>query len=183
MGQIRRCFIALLPPPAVQAYAQEIQQYFAAQYASRAALRSPPHITLQPPFEWAVERQAELVRSLHAFAATMAPIPITLDGFSTFPPRVIFINVKKTPELLSLQTHLTRDLATNLAGIQSNTPVRPFVPHLTVAFRDLTPANFQVAWAEFRDRPLHFEFTVSTLTLLVHDGQRWQVDIEVPLPA
>ncbi|GEM_PF-4671095 len=55
---------------------------------------------------------------------------------------------------------------------------RPFVPHITVAFRDLTPTNFKAAWAEFEARQVDFEFTADRLTLLVHDGRRWQVKSE-----
>ncbi|NEQ19818.1 MAG: hypothetical protein F6K28_10405 [Microcoleus sp. SIO2G3] len=46
-------FIALLPPEEIQDYANQIKQYFADHYGSRHAQKSPPHITLQPPFEWA----------------------------------------------------------------------------------------------------------------------------------
>ncbi len=58
---------------------------------------------------------------------------------------------------------------------------RPFSPHMTVGFRDLTRQNFRVAWAEFQQRPLQFEFTVANLTLLIHNGQRWTVSSEFPL--
>ncbi|MFN6233029.1 MAG: 2'-5' RNA ligase family protein, partial [Microcystis sp.] len=45
-------FIALLPPPEVQEIATKIKVEFAEIYNSRAALKSPPHVTLQPPFRW-----------------------------------------------------------------------------------------------------------------------------------
>jgi 2'-5' RNA ligase len=47
-----RFFIALLPPQMIQDYANQIKQYFAEQYTSQGAQKSPPHITLQPPFVW-----------------------------------------------------------------------------------------------------------------------------------
>ena len=40
-------FIALLPPPEVQEIATKIKLEFAEIYNSRAALKSPPHVTLQ----------------------------------------------------------------------------------------------------------------------------------------
>ncbi|NEN93697.1 MAG: 2'-5' RNA ligase family protein, partial [Okeania sp. SIO3H1] len=52
---------------------------------------------------------------------------------------------------------------------------RPFSPHVTVAFRDLTKTNFRAAWLEFRERSLEFEFVASQLTLLIHNGKRWDI--------
>ncbi len=96
MSHAKRFFIALLPPQAVQDYATEIKHHFAAHYESRQAQKSPPHITLQPPFEWASDQVFHLEQSLREFADQSAPVPITLEGFSAFPPRVIYINVLTT---------------------------------------------------------------------------------------
>jgi 2'-5' RNA ligase len=49
---LARYFIALLPPQEMQDYANQVRQHFADHYASRKAFNSPPHITLEPPFEW-----------------------------------------------------------------------------------------------------------------------------------
>jgi 2'-5' RNA ligase len=49
---------------------------------------------------------------------------------------------------------------------------------MTVAFRDLTRQNFKAAWPEFENRQLHFEFIADKLTLLIHDGRRWNIKSE-----
>jgi len=170
-----RFFIALLPPQAIQDYAQEIQQHFAQTYDSRGALKSPPHITLQPPFEWQLDQLPVLGKCLSAFAETRTPVPITLEGFGAFAPRVIYINVLKTAELLTLQTDLMAHLEASLGIVHQVSRNRPFAPHLTVAFRDLTRQNFRKSWPEFEQRELNFEFTARELTLLIHDGRRWNV--------
>ncbi|HEY9709209.1 MAG TPA: 2'-5' RNA ligase family protein [Oculatellaceae cyanobacterium] len=177
----RRFFIALLPPLEIQDYAKEIQQYFAQKYDSQAALRSPPHITLQPPFEWQLDSLSVLEESLSRFASDRSSIPITLSGFSAFAPRVIYINVLKTPELLTLQADLMAYVEASLEIVEATSKKRPFAPHMTVAFQDLKRQNFNVAWREFQHRPLQFEFTASNLTLLIHDGQRWNINSEFPL--
>ncbi len=169
----QRFFIALLPPQAIQDYANEIKQYFADRYKSRAAQKSPPHITLQPPFEWAVDELPTLEQGLYEFAAQCSPIPITLEGFAAFAPRVIFIDVEKTPELLTVQKSLRFFLETRLGIVDERSKTRPFAPHMTVAFRDLTQQNFKQAWSEFESRSLHFEFVASFMTLLMHNGRRW----------
>lgn len=170
-----RFFIALLPPQEVQDYANGIKHIFAERYHSRAALKSPPHITLQPPFDWAADNLSTLTNTLNKFAAQQAPVPVTLSGFGAFIPRVVYIHVIKTPALLELQATLMAHLETVLKIVDPVSKTRPFAPHLTVGFRDLTKQNFRAAWAEFQHQPLHFEFTVFHLTLLIHDGKRWNV--------
>ncbi|WP_013322857.1 2'-5' RNA ligase family protein [Gloeothece verrucosa] len=174
-------FIALLPPDEVQQAANEIKHHFAEVYHSRAAFKSPPHITLQPPFEWATDNLTVLSEHLSEFAQNHAPIPLVLDGFAAFKPRVIFINVLKTPELLALQKNLSDYLESSLNIVHLPSKNRPFSPHLTVAYKDLTKANFYKAWPEFAERSLHFEFTVPQITLLIHQEKKWQIKQEFSL--
>jgi len=173
-----RFFIALLPPQDIQDYANQIKQYFADNYASRGAQKSPPHITLQPPFEWVDTNVSLLETSLREFASKQNSIPITLSGFAAFPPRVIYIDVVRSQELLTLQADLMAYVESNLQIVDKVSKTRPFAPHMTVAFRDLTKQNFKAAWPEFEKRQLYFQFTADNLTLLLHDGKRWNIKSE-----
>lgn len=175
MSSEKLLFIALLPPKSIQDYATEIKLQFADRYNSRHALKSPPHITLQPPFKWLPEQMDDLNRSLSTFAGSHSPISVTLEGFSAFPPRVIYINVHRTEPLLTLHRNLIHYLETTLNLSDPKEKSRPYAPHMTVAFRDLTKQNFKLAWQEFQARSLHFEFTASQLTLLMHNGRQWDV--------
>ncbi|MEH1940237.1 MAG: 2'-5' RNA ligase family protein [Nostoc sp.] len=170
-----RFFVALLPPQDIQDYANQIKQYFADRYASSGALKSPPHITLQPPFEWVDANLPQLEASLKEFASGRQPVAITLKGFDAFVPRVIYINVVRSQELFTLQADLMAYIESNLGIVDKVSKSRPYAPHMTVAFRDLTKQNFKVAWPEFEKRQLHFEFTANKLTLLLHDGKRWNI--------
>ena len=177
----QRFFIALIPNPEIQKYANQVKQRFAETYNSHAAQKSPPHITLQPPFRWEKENLPILQQNLKEFAQTKASIPVTFSNFGAFPPKVIFINVLKTPELLQikkdLQIHLQRSL-----GIAHKEPKnRQFHPHLTVAFRDLSKQNFSLAWQKYKDQELYFRCTISQLTLLIHNGQQWEINQDFPL--
>ncbi|MBD2343533.1 2'-5' RNA ligase family protein [Anabaena subtropica] len=176
-----RFFVALLPPQEIQDYANQIKQYFADNYASRHAQNSPPHITLQPPFEWADDNISTLETSLREFASQQQSIPVTLSGFDAFAPRVIYINVARSPELLNLQAELIIHTEASLQIVDEVGRKRPFAPHMTVAFRDLTRQNFQAAWPEFVNRHLYFEFTAKKLTLLIHDNRHWQIKSEFEL--
>ncbi|NEQ31728.1 MAG: 2'-5' RNA ligase family protein [Leptolyngbya sp. SIO4C5] len=173
--KLRRFFIALLPPAAVRDYANEIKQHFSDRYQSRAAQKSPPHITLQPPFEWPMAELNCLKSVLTTFAAQQPSVPIRLSGFGAFPPRVIYIDVQHTDELMALQTQLSQYLEKQLNIVDTRSQNRPFRPHLTVAFRDLKPKAFRLAWPRFEAKSAEFAFKVSQLTLLIHDGKRWTV--------
>jgi 2'-5' RNA ligase len=168
-------FIALLPPQEVQEVANAIKQEFAEIYHSRAALKSPPHVTLQPPFYWEKAKLPDLEQLLGQFACSHPPIPMILDGFAAFRPRVIYINVLKTPELLAVQQALMKQLESSLGIVHQPSKNRPFAPHLTVGFKDLTKQNFYQAWSEFQQRSLHFEFIVPKLSLLAHNSKRWEI--------
>ncbi|MBD2435485.1 2'-5' RNA ligase family protein [Nostoc sp. FACHB-110] len=178
MPKISLFFVALLPPPEIQDYANNIKQYFAENYASRHAQKSPPHITLQPPFKWANADTPRLEAFLQEFAHQKQSLLITLNGFNAFAPRVIYIDVVRSQELLQLQAHLMVKMEAELGIIDKVGKKRPFAPHMTVAFRDLTRRNFKAAWPEFAHRQVYFEFMADRLTLLIHDGRRWQIKTE-----
>jgi 2'-5' RNA ligase len=171
----RRFFIALLPPEKIQKCTQEFKDYFTQTYDSRGAQNSPPHITLQPPFEWQWDNVTILEQCVQTFADTWKVVPVTLKGFGAFEPRVVYINVVKTPELMTLQKDLMAYMKASLGIVDRVSESRAFVPHMTVAFRDLTKKDFYLAWKEFEHRPLDFEFTAFGFSLLIHDGKRWNV--------
>ena len=174
-------FVAFVPPLDIQQKANTIKHHFAEVYQSKAALKSPPHITLQPPFYWERERLAELKTVLADFGQQQRTIPIMLDGFAAFKPRVIYINVHKNSELLALQKDLMLQLESSLNIINQLSKTRPFTPHMTVGFKDLTKANFYKAWDEFKEKPFTHKFTASKLTLLQHNGKKWEIDAEFHL--
>ncbi|MDJ1173202.1 2'-5' RNA ligase family protein [Roseofilum capinflatum] len=179
---IQRFFVALVVPSGLQEQVEQIKQEFGDRYQSRKAFNAPAHITLQPPFEWEPDNIQQVEESLAEFVGYHSPIPIQLDGFAAFPPRVIYVHVVKTPELMALQPALIEHLQTTLPEIQ-RPHHRAFTPHVTVAFRDLTPKNFRLAWPQFEHRPFQGTFTASSLTLLHHNGQRWQSCAEFPFTA
>ena len=180
-------FIALLPPKPIRQEIDGIKSYFARVYQSSAALKSPAHITLQPPFEWESTPLAPIATGprypllselLESFANKLSPIPVITSGFGSFKPRVIYINVVKTKELLAIHKDL-QIYCQKYLNISTNEPKnRSFKPHLTVAYRDLTKTNFYKAWQEFELRSYDCEFLVSKLTLLNHNGKQWKIDRE-----
>ncbi len=174
----KRFFIALIPPINVQEEATKIKQYFQKIYNSKAALKSPPHVTLQPPFEWEIEALPQLIEELNSFSKSQQPFSMTLNGFAAFKPRVIYIDVVKNPELLSIQKLLMSHLESSLNIVHQVYKNRPFTPHLTVGFRDLSKKNFYQAWSEFEHKEIYHHFIIDKLTLLIHNGRNWEIHSE-----
>lgn len=175
-----RCFIAFIPPQPIQDYATQIIQALGDRYRTRTA-QAPPHITLQPPFLWPSNATSRLEDRLSSFAHSQVQIPIVLSGFGAFAPRVLFINVLKTVELLRIQADLMAYLEKNLGVVDPVAQRRPFSPHLTIASRNLNRQTFKQAWSELEPQQVEFEFISDRLVLLIHDGQRWQVQAEFAL--
>ena len=133
----QRFFIALVPPLDIEQQITEIKQYFADRYNSSRALQSPPHITLQPPFEWPTTDVRKLEESLNTFAAKRLSIPVTLLGFAAFAPRVIYVDVVKSPPVLELQKDLMSYIEENLGIVDRLSQTRPFVPRGNASYLTL----------------------------------------------
>jgi 2'-5' RNA ligase len=166
-------FIALVPPSPLYDEAQQWKEYMSDHYQSRAALKSPPHITLHMPFEWKEKKEEQLIFSLQKFGKGRTPFTVVFNGFSCFEPRVIFIQVEQSHGLKDLHDQLFRYCKQKLNLFNANYHDQPFHPHLTIAFRDLKKQRFADAWNEFRNKSFHGSFAADKITLMKHDGQRW----------
>ena len=176
-----RFFVALVLPEPLQDTVNLVKKEFRDRYNSRKAFNSPPHITIIPPFHWPMADIPQIQESLYEFTINSfpLPVPIQLRGFGAFAPKVIFVNVIKTPELMALQTALTGHFQDNFPDLPPSKH-RSFEPHVTVAFRDLKATQFKQAWPKFEHRTFEADFIASHLHLLHHNGQHWNVFSQTP---
>lgn len=170
---VSKYFIALIPPSPAFEQAQQWKEYFHVEFNSKAALNSPPHITLHMPFEWKTEKEAKLIEQLQRFAQTQNKFSLELNGFGCFEPRVIYINVLENAALSQLQSTLARFCKIELNLFNANRMDQPYHPHLTVAFRDLKKQVFPKAWAFVKDLTFEAQFICQEFVLLKHDGRLW----------
>lgn len=177
---LSRFFVAIVPPLPIQTYAANLMQMLGDRYQMRAS-KSPPHVTLYAPFQWPVEQLSSLETALQAFTSSYPSIPIYLSGFGAFRPRVLYVHVERTSELLNLQVQLMVHFETALELVDPVAKRRPFTPHLTLASRNVTKQTFYLAWDELQPHAAEFEFVGDRLTLLHHRGDRWHIQAEYPL--
>ena len=169
-----RLLIALMTPPDVERVANQLIQSLSDRYHTRTA-RVAPHITLQAAFRWSRDEMLALEQSLEEWVRGYSPFPIYLSGFGTFGKKVIYIQVKKSDELMTLQANLARHLADTFEIIDPQSKRRSFTPHLTVASRKLTPQIFAQAWHYLQPYSVECQYMADRLTVLRHDGRQWHI--------
>lgn len=175
-------FIAIVAPNDINHQVKEWKQYMRDRFQCKAALKSPAHITLIPPFQMPMEDEPAMMELLQPFAASQPSFPIHLQNFAAFKPKVIYVNVLPGDALNELRAALeTTILQSNRFPIKQEE--RPFHPHITIANRDLQKEDFPQAWQHFQQ--IHYEaaFTADAISLLRHNGQQWEVAGSFPLHA
>lgn len=167
-------FIAIVPNEEIRNSIHAFKQDVADRFGSKAALKSPPHITLHMPFRLSDKKIPDLEKVLTEVSECTSPFDVLLQNFDCFPPRVIFVGLPENPELKALQHRLLKSMRL-LNLFNGNYKDRPFHPHITIGFRDLKPAAFKIAWNEYKEREITLNFIASHLSLLKHNGNTWEV--------
>ena len=167
----------VLPSPQADAV-KTLQNRVHTEYHSRAALRSPPHITLQAPFRLALDQVGVLKQVLTEFASSYSPVSIELDGFGCFPPRVVFVRVIENQALSLIQHDLIKTLTEHQIVGSGEQALRAFHPHVTIAFRDLIQRHFRSLWGEVEHKSFVDRFTAEGITLLRHNGKIWTAEAD-----
>ncbi len=175
MTELPLYFIAIVPPEPIYTFALRQKEYFREKYSSKAALKSPPHITLHMPFRLKEAKQELLVQSLEHLTHDHYCFELKINRFGAFEPRVIYLNINKPDPLVYLQKEIRRTMKSKLNLYNANYKDQVFNPHMTVAFRDLKKPMFYKAWEEFNDKEYMATFVVDSFALLKHDGKQWQV--------
>lgn len=164
--------VALLPPEPVFAETRALKQEVHRRTGSRNAVRLPPHITLVPPTRQPDEFEAACTAALAAFAATQAGFQVGLDGFAWFGDRTLFVRVSEATAIQAFHAALLDWCQAYLPAVRPEN--RSFTPHLTLATRDLPPAQVPALRELFQARSYSASFAVRNITLFRHDGQHWQ---------
>ena len=173
-------YIAVVLPSPVANAVRTLQHRAHTAYHSRAALRSPPHITLQPPFRQPLDQVANLKQVLAEFASVYLPFPVGLNGFGCFLPRAVFVSVVENQMLSTVRHDLIRTLIQNQIVGPDEQPLRTFHPHVTIAFRDLIRCHFKSLWDEVEHKSFADQFTADGITLLQHNGKGWSAETDFP---
>lgn len=164
--------VALLLPEAVSRQIWALKQEVHQLTGSRNAIRLPPHLTLIPPLRQPPEFAEQAIQALASFAAAHHACRVRLQNFEWFQQRTLYVAVSEAACLQGLCSALYQHCRQQLLTVPQ--PTRPFVPHVTLATRDLPPAQVPALQADFAQRSFGASAVMHELVLFRHDGRVWQ---------
>lgn len=170
----RQYFLALLCPLHTDKRVSRYKQWMKEQFSCTVAMKSPAHITIIPPFWWPEEKEPELMALLDGFSFEETAVTTLLDGFSHFDKRTLFIGVKPPALLDRFHRQALAYFGTALGAVIQKDK-RPFHPHVTIATRDMQPAQFDKAWEKLKHEKFSDSFSVTALSLLKLSPGKWEV--------
>ncbi len=168
---LKRYFIAIIPPEPLFSRVEDLKKEMMEKYHTRAALRSPAHITLHMPFLWSETKEKRLMNIL-VQTTKYQPFPIQINGFGAFPPRTLYVRPEENPSLNQFYTLITRQTREKLNLFHAEHK-NGFHPHMTIAFRDLKKPEFFLAWEELKNKAFEGTFHAEGFWLLKHTGKFW----------
>jgi len=171
----RLYFIALIPPEPVFTEVLEFKRIMASKYNASHSLKTPPHITMYKPIKLEEDREEDLAICMEDFAGTHQVVKIKLNGFSSFPPKVIFVKPEQIENLNLMFKDLIEFVKHELDIFDPSYAGRPQNPHMTIAHRDLDQNNYNEAWKVFKNKPYSREVIFDKISILKHNGNSWDV--------
>ena len=160
-------FIAIIPPEPLRSRIAELKVTFADQYYARHALKSPPHVTLVPPFRADEAQLEDLCHHFQVIAGKSYKFQLKVMDYGAFKPRVIYLDVPEKQEAMVLRQKLLSLVMPEMQGKKCKL-------HITLATRDLSTDMFYKAWETSKDQSFNASFVVECFYLLKHDGAKWQ---------
>jgi 2'-5' RNA ligase len=160
--------VSLLDPAserAVRALWAELDE----RHGLREAVRRVPHphCSYHVAEDYAIGRLADILRSV---AAQTQPFAATITGLGAFeqPEPVLYLAVERNAALDALHAALWRELAQTDIAREAMAIYAPqtWVPHITLAQRDLTLEMLRAIQVQWAGRDLRREVWISDLTLL-----------------
>jgi 2'-5' RNA ligase len=169
----KKYFIAVVLKGDLLEKAEQLKLELYKQHGLKGSLRSPAHITLHRPFQWKEEKEPVLIKTLKVFKAG-EPFSVQLNGFGSFEPRVIFIDMIKNEKLEKLHAQLAKFAAEKLGLLNEVEDLRGFHPHITIAFRDLKKPLFHQLWPAYQSKSFSGTLEVGSIELLKL-ADKWEV--------
>ena len=168
-------YIAIVCPENVEEKIKELKEYMQSQYGCRAALKSPAHLTIVPPFRAEDEMEKDLLDFVQTFNIGMLPVDITVSGFSNFGDRVLFADVVPNSSLNQLEQEATTEFNKQFPAIIFG--MKPeFNPHVTIATRDIPEGKLSEAKSFLEaNHSVNESFTAKSLVLFKLVNGWWQI--------
>lgn len=167
-------FIAVLPPSEIATEIIAFQKEIEVKYGATHAQKAPPHITLVPPFDAKKEVIMKLIEKVRRLQLEEKVIEIKLDNFQSFDHRTLFVDVARNEQF----EHFCKSIK-RLFNEQKIIPQRIekhfFVPHITLANKDLKKKDFKLAEQVFKEKQFNRSFPLQELAILKFVEKKWKI--------
>lgn len=170
----QKYFIAIVPDGEVQKKATDLKLQLKEKFGLKYALKSPAHITLKMPFSWDEAKELRLVSALEKFFKDQSGFGLVLRGIGNFGKRVIYVKVRKQPQLHRLQDELAQTCRKQL-NLTPELSDYAYHPHMTLAFKDLKSSLFEEYYAYLDSIGFKDDMLVKEVALLKRENGRWAV--------
>ncbi len=130
-----------------------------------------PHFSWQGAGEYRLDGVEEALREV---AAKQAPFSVRATSMGVFAGEnpVLFLNVVKTRQLLELHEEIWQRIHT--FAVEPNEYYEPsqWMPHITLAYRDVTPDNLGCAMQVLAFKPVNVNILVNHVAMIYEiDGE------------
>lgn len=172
--QMGKYFIAIVPSEDVQEKATQLKYEVRDLFNSKYALKSPSHVTLKMPFIWNEAKEQLLKEQLSLFFNDKIPFSLSFKGIGRFGRRVIYIRVEDQPELIALQSDLSK-YCKNQFKFQQELSDKAYHPHMTICFKDLKDRYFDDCLKYLKEKGFYEKIEVNEVALLKKENFKWRV--------
>jgi len=139
-----------------------------------------PHFSYQVASSYAEGRLEELLARI---AEEQAPFSVRTSGMGLFTGAtpVLYVPVVRSRGLSLVQQKIYRQTAQAGAGFHPYYHPDRWIPHITLAYGDLTPANLPDVVRHLCERDFAWELPVNNIALIYDTGQEQGVRFRFPL--
>lgn len=167
--------LAILPPTDLSAQIDSIRKECSEKFEVYKALKPPVHITLYRPIFMEESFEKKFSTLMKEIGYSVKPFVQKLENFDEFNSQVVCIKALKNPELINLRQSIVSVFRKHRIDPKETTGSLPFIPHITIAYRDVLPEVFPLVWHEYKDRKFKKQFLIDHFTLLKHDKKQWNI--------
>jgi len=154
---------------------RELQKTMGEVTGSHASLNSwLPHVTLGDGVDVTSLELSDLVDEIQEAASTTPSFTINMSGFGSLDSRPIGVGEASTPYAIFIDVVVSQDLLDLVAKIDEVTTARsiwyhmprPYLPHVTLAFRDLSETGYMNGLDYLSDKNIQFSSVIDHIALV-----------------
>lgn len=161
-------FIGVTLPEELKTVIDGARGWMQKKWGNRSGMKTECHITLVPPFS-CDKTLSEMKKILDG--VTVPQVDVSVRGWGSFGRRTIYAHVEHSSPLELLKEEIEKRLRENLIRFKRD---KRFMPHITIANRDIKPESFMPSMEYLHDIELDETFTVDSFMIFSFIDWSWR---------